>query len=141
MNISTTLGDRVASLRKEKGLKQKELADRAEISTPFVSDIENDKRNVSSKVLLRIAKALGTSLDYLMTGEGDQPKKPQRREIPSELETAAEEGGWTLSDTVALLEAKQMVLAKRGGEGEEKRDVDDLSRKDWKKLYATLIEN
>jgi len=136
-----TLGDRVADLRKEEGLTQKELAERADISTPFVSDIENDKRNVSSSVLYQIAEALGTSLDYLMTGEENRPVKPRSRKVPPELNVTAEENDWPFGDTVALLEAAQMVLARRGGEEKERRGVEDLSCEDWEALYERLIED
>jgi len=136
-----TLGDRVADLRKEEGLTQKELAERADISTPFVSDIENDKRNVSSSVLYQVAEALGTSLDYLMTGEENRPVKPRSRKVPPELNVTAEENDWPFGDTVALLEAAQMVLARRGGEEKERRGVEDLSREDWEALYERLIED
>lgn len=138
---SKTLGDRVADLRKEEDLTQKELADRADISPPFVSDIENDKRNVSSSVLYRIAEALGTSLDYLMTGEENRPVKPRSRKIPPELNVTAEENNWPFADAVALLEAAQMVLARRGGQEKNRRDVEDLSREDWETLYERLIED
>lgn len=139
---SETLGERVAKLRKEEGLTQKELAGRADISTPFVSDIENDKRNVSSSVLYQIAEALETSLDYLMTGEENRPVKPRSRKIPPQLNVTAEENDWPFADTVALLEAAQMVLARRGGKGkDERRSVEDLSRKDWEALYERLIDD
>ena len=148
MREPTTLGERVAYLRNRQGLIQKELAERAEVSTPFVSEIENDKRNVSSTVLHRIAKVLGASLDYLMAGEGDQPqegdqlqKGPTLRKIPSELEIVAGKEGWSFVDTIDILEATQMVLARPGGRQERrKRNVQDLSRKDWKNLYKSLIE-
>jgi len=136
-----TLGDRVADLRKEEGLTQKELAERADISTPFVSDIENDKRNVSSSVLYQIAEALGTSLDYLMTGEENRSVKPRSRKVPPELNVTAEENDWPFGDTVALLEAAQMVLTRRGSEEKERRGVEDLSREDWEALYERLIED
>jgi transcriptional regulator with XRE-family HTH domain len=137
----TTVGQRVALLRKKQNLTQRQLAKRADISPTFVSDIENDKRNVSSSVLLQIADALGASLDYLMRGETKQqdesPSEP--RSIPPELEAAAEEEGWSYSDTVALLDAKRMVRARRGGR-ETGKAVEDLKREDWIRLHDSLMD-
>src|SRR6266849_438468 len=62
---SDTLGKRIAALRERRGLLQKDLADRADLSVSFVSEIENDKRNIGTEALLRIAEVLGASLDYL----------------------------------------------------------------------------
>jgi len=45
------------------------LAETAAISKGFLSDVENNKRNISSEYLLRIANSLGTSVDYLLKGE------------------------------------------------------------------------
>jgi transcriptional regulator with XRE-family HTH domain len=138
----TTLGERVAQLRKQKGLTQEKLAQRADISTPFVSDIENDKRNVSSKVLLKLSDALDVSLDYLMKGKEETERATDEpRNIPPELEKAADEGGWSYSDTVALLEAMQMVLARRGGSGDQEgKNPSDMTREEWAQLHASMIE-
>lgn len=141
MNQSSTLGDRVAMLRRKQDLTQRQLADRAGISPTFVSDIENDKRNVSSTVLWQIAEALGASLDYLMKGKTKEsetiPSEP--RSIPLELEAAAEDEGWSYGETVALLEAKQGVLARRGGGEKSRQKVEDLTREDWIRIYEGLI--
>jgi len=137
-----TLGERVAQLRKKKGLTQEQLAQRADISTPFVSDIENDKRNVSSKVLLQLSDALDVSLDYLMRGKEEKERDTDEpRNIPPELEKAADKGGWSYSDTVALLEAMQMVLARRGGSGDQgRKKPSDMTREEWGQLYKSMIE-
>lgn len=144
MTSSSTPGQRVATLRQKQGLTQRQLADRADISPTFISDIENDKRNVSSTVLLKIADALGTSLDYLMRGEpkesGNPPSSP--RSIPPELEAAAEENGWSYADTVDLLEAKQMVLARRSSRRQDSaKDIEDLNREDWVRLHESLMDD
>lgn len=144
MSKPSTLGQRVAMLRQEEGLTQRQLADRADVSPTFISDIENDKRNVSSAVLMQIGDALGASLDYLLRGKTkDQKRPPSRpRSIPSELEVAAQEEGWSYSDTIALLDAKQMVLARRGGRREKsKKGVEDLNREEWIRLHDSLMDN
>ena len=143
MKDSASLGQRVAALRQRQDLTQRQLADRAGISATFVSDVENNKRNVSSMVLLEIAEALGTSLDYLMKGEShnNEEASSKPRSVPPELEAAAQNQGWTYSDAVALLDAKQVVLARRSSSRSASRDVEQLNREDWIRLYDNLIDD
>ena len=52
--------------RQHRGLTQRQLADRAEISVPYLSQIERGKRDGRPDVLLRIAKALNLDLDDIV---------------------------------------------------------------------------
>jgi DNA-binding XRE family transcriptional regulator len=61
------LGRRVNSLRVGQDLSQEELADRASLDRTYVSGIERGSRNPTLLVLLRLGRALGTSLDELIT--------------------------------------------------------------------------
>ena len=70
-------GDRIRAIREKRGLTQDQLADKAKISTGFLSDVENGKRNVSSENLLKIANALGASADYLLRGETRETNQRQ----------------------------------------------------------------
>ena len=112
-----SFGKRVSTVRERRGWTQRELAERAQISVTFLSEVENGKRNVSSEVLLRVADALGASLDYLMRGEDDSGDATAPVEIPAALAGAAQEHGWPFSETVALLHAYRAVLARRGRGG------------------------
>jgi len=54
---------------KDKGITQTELAARTGIDQSEISKIVNDKKpNLSLAVAIRIAKALGKSVDYLWPG-------------------------------------------------------------------------
>src|SRR5438309_9688635 len=64
-----SVGDRIRQVREHRRMTQDRLAEITSISKGFLSDLENDKRNVSSEYLLRIANSLGTSVDYLLTGK------------------------------------------------------------------------
>jgi transcriptional regulator with XRE-family HTH domain len=61
------LGRRVNSLRVGQDMSQEELADRASLDRTYVSGIERALRNPTLLVLLRLSRALGTSLDELIT--------------------------------------------------------------------------
>lgn len=53
--------------REYRGLTQQQLADKAGISKPYLSQIESGQRKGSTEVLAAIAKALDLSLDDLIT--------------------------------------------------------------------------
>lgn len=56
------LGSQVRALRLKQGMTQQELAERCELSLPFINLIENNKRNVSLETLVKLLKALNVSL-------------------------------------------------------------------------------
>ena len=64
------MGIRIQELRKERNMTREELAEKAEISTKFLYEIEIGKKGISAETLLKIAVALSASCDYLLTGEG-----------------------------------------------------------------------
>ena len=66
-----TLGKGIAARRRALGLSQNELARRAEVNHPTLHKIETGQRlNPSVGVVLRIARALGTTVEALC-GDGD----------------------------------------------------------------------
>ena len=71
--MEITLGKRIAILRKEKGLKQEELATALEVSSQAVSKWENDQCCPDISLLPKLAKLLGVSVDVLLTGETEKP--------------------------------------------------------------------
>jgi transcriptional regulator with XRE-family HTH domain len=60
------LGRAVKVLRTERGLERRDLADLADISYPYLSEIENGKKRPSSRALLQIANALGVPASALL---------------------------------------------------------------------------
>jgi XRE family transcriptional regulator, regulator of sulfur utilization len=59
------LGDAIVTLRKKKNMLQKDLAAKANISSPHLSLIEQDKTDVNMKTLAAIAEALDVPLPIL----------------------------------------------------------------------------
>jgi transcriptional regulator with XRE-family HTH domain len=126
-------GDRIRAIREKRGLTQDQLADKAKISTGFLSDVENGKRNVSSENLLKIANALGASADYLLRGETRETIQRQPVVIPPELSEAAGDLGLSYTQTLETLEAHNSVVARRSTK-ETKR----LSVEEWKEFYRAI---
>lgn len=58
------LSNRIEKLRKERGLTQEQLAEKAGLHRAYFWDIENG-RNISVKTAYKIAKALGVKLSDL----------------------------------------------------------------------------
>ena len=63
------LSARLRLRREELGLSQEQLAEDAEISAPFLSNVERAVKKAGLSVLLRIAEALGVPLDVMLFGE------------------------------------------------------------------------
>jgi transcriptional regulator with XRE-family HTH domain len=63
-DVNFSLGARLRSLRKERALSQRELADLAELSPNAISLIERDEISPSVATLQRLASALGVKMSY-----------------------------------------------------------------------------
>lgn len=129
-----TTGDRIRHIREKKKMTQDQLAEAAGISKGFLSDVENNKRNISSQALLRIANALGASVDYLLQGESKQIVEERAPVIiPPTLSQAAEELSLSYTETLDLLSAYNSIIARRST-----RTQKDFSVEDWKKFHAAI---
>lgn len=63
------LGIKIKEIRQSRGLTQDSLAELVGCNTSHISNIENNYTKVSLNVLLAIANALDTSIDYLLFGQ------------------------------------------------------------------------
>lgn len=69
-----TLGERIRAARDAKDFSQRDLAERAGLTHGWVFQVEAGTiKNPRYKTVAACAKALGVSLQWLMTGEGTQP--------------------------------------------------------------------
>lgn len=67
-DILSQFGNRLRTLRLAKGLTQEELAEMADFSRSYYTEIENGKRNVSLLNLQRLADCLAVSIAQLVNG-------------------------------------------------------------------------
>lgn len=63
--IALVLGKNIRELRIKSGWTQEKLAEKAEISVPFMTQIELARKSASLEVIERIAAALGVSYERL----------------------------------------------------------------------------
>ncbi len=130
-----TTGDRIKEIREKKRMTQEQLSDKAKISKGFLSDVENNKKNISSQLLLKVANVLGASVDYLLSGETKKNIKREPIIIPPSLSEAAEELKLTYTETLELLNAHNSVIARRGN-----KSIRDFSVEDWKTFHKAIKE-
>ena len=66
------IGHKLKELRVAKDLTQEELADRAELSKGFISQLERDLTSPSIATLVDILQCLGTNLNEFFSGDEDE---------------------------------------------------------------------
>lgn len=94
----TPIGERIRQARKELNISQTELAERADISVPYLSKIEMGKSDFGVSVLIRISEALQISTDKLL-----------RPDIPETTVIAADDlskvlEGCTPNETASIID-------------------------------------
>lgn len=85
--MQETLGMRIAQLRREKQLKQDELAQMLNVSAQAVSKWENDLTCPDISCLPQLAEILGVTVDELLSGK----KEPTVKMVPLEERKPLEE--------------------------------------------------
>ncbi len=75
------LGLKIKELRQSRKLTQDYLAEMVSCNTSHISNIENNHTKVSLNVLLAIANALNTSIDYLLSDQYGNPSLALDNEI------------------------------------------------------------
>jgi transcriptional regulator with XRE-family HTH domain len=66
-SLLVRLGNRIRTLRKQRGWTQVEMAEKVGIDRSFLADVERGKRNVSILTLFHISEGLGTTLSHLFS--------------------------------------------------------------------------
>lgn len=108
------LGARIAALRRAAGMSQGELAGHLQVSPSAIGMYEQGRREPSAETLVTLARTLGVSVDYLLTGQ--VCPREEKTVIP-----AAE----------AALRHAQAQLERRPGQ--------PLSRQELAVLFAALL--
>lgn len=71
-------GSRIRILRKRRGLTQEQLAEKMNVSTPYIAKIENGKQTGPVELAVEFSEFFDVSLDYLLMGKGDFAEEQKR---------------------------------------------------------------
>ena len=89
------IGKRVRKVREYQKLSRERLAEKADISTQFLSDIELGRKSMTTTTLCSISTALMVSADYLLFGteaeEKNTPLSEMLRSLSKEERRIAED--------------------------------------------------
>ena len=91
------IGKRIAARRKQLGLKQSEVEERADLSYKYLSNIERGISIPSTEVIMRLASALETTPNEIFIGT-NQSEEEEWKEI---------------SDMLRYFDKKKLSLAKK----------------------------
>lgn len=68
MDTNEKVGERIEKARRDRKLTREQLAEYADISVTFLSDIEKGRKSMTVKTLRNIAAALNVTTDYIVNG-------------------------------------------------------------------------
>lgn len=63
------IGSRICARRKEIGLTQEQMADRMDVSTQMISNLELGKKAIRPENLVKVCAVLNVSADYVLMGK------------------------------------------------------------------------
>ena len=86
--MELNMGTKIASLRREKGMTQEQLAAALGVSAPAVSKWETDNSYPDITLLCPLARALGTDVDNLLTFEEELSQEKLGHYMAEIIETA-----------------------------------------------------
>jgi transcriptional regulator with XRE-family HTH domain len=86
IELTASFPERLRQLRRERDWSQGQLANRAEIDTQRISKYERGISSPPLEVLVRIARALDVSLDYLLTGKSSKNEKLKNAKLIERIE-------------------------------------------------------
>ncbi|SDW14631.1 helix-turn-helix domain-containing protein [Flavobacterium degerlachei] len=69
MNIKEKFGQKIKSLREQKGISIEHLANISNVDRNYISDIEKGKRNVSITIIEKLSKGLEVKVQELFNYE------------------------------------------------------------------------
>ena len=83
------IGRRIRDRRMEMGLSQEALAEQADLSPPYISHIERTAKKPSLSALIRLAAALGVTLDFILAGSQPADTSAYMADVQSLLENCS----------------------------------------------------
>ena len=82
------IGQRIKGIRKQKKYTQEKLAENLDVSTVYISQIENGKTKLSLEMLINISYLLETEPGFFITGTAINTNEPIPHEIAVVLQNS-----------------------------------------------------
>lgn len=111
-NLRKAFGTRVKQLRKQKDWSQKRLANQIDIRYQLLNKYEGGQHIPPVETLIKLAEALGTTIDFLLTGNPSEEitlNNPALLKRFKELESFNREDQETVVKVIDAIIAKQRV--------------------------------
>ena len=80
------IGSRIKAVRTDRGMSQADLAAKASVSLPLISNIECGKTNMKLETFVKVAEALQVSADHLLRADVPEVKTIYQGELAEVLE-------------------------------------------------------
>ena len=95
------IGNRIKERRLELGMSQEAVAEKAEMSTVHLGNIENAKTKLSVEMLIKLCYALDVTPDYLLVGSNRSIDENYRKKFSDMLTLCKKEDLGTIMDILA----------------------------------------
>lgn len=107
------IGKRIRDRREEMDLTQEQLAQKSALSKNFISEVEAGRTAASGINYLRIARALETPVQWILTGEELQIADGSSATVSPEVSEIADRYGWSHRRALDVSAIVQTVQARR----------------------------
>jgi len=87
-NFTEKLGSRIREVRKAKGFSQEKLAEKANISTKYLGEVERGESSISAVLLNDISIALNVSISELMQHDHKDDSELLKKEVTKYINSA-----------------------------------------------------
>lgn len=101
------IGKRIAALRKERGWTQGKLAEKADLSNNYLSNIENNRSIPSIETLVRLCVALDVTPNDILAGSSREEKNYMTADIMNLLSQCTPQEKRCISGIIKVLLAER----------------------------------
>ncbi|MGR6544846.1 helix-turn-helix domain-containing protein [Paenibacillus tundrae] len=109
--ISIIVGERIRTLRHQRGLSQEKLALKADITPSYMGQVERGERGATIDTLEKIAASLDITLEELFSFEKDDATKNHDFSIPQKI--AFQLNSRTKAEQEAVYQLVKQILSFR----------------------------
>jgi transcriptional regulator with XRE-family HTH domain len=103
------IGQRIKKIRKQKRFTQERVAESLEVSTVYISQVENGKTKLSLEMLVRLASLLDTDPGYFLTGISYHSRDYLKADIAHLLQECPPEKLQLIMDVVKLITKYKVI--------------------------------